>query len=104
MHCPKCKQSLSVWDLGKRFECPRCRAQLQSTGWGAVTAVNIALFVVAGGLMAALLASESAVGVIVGLAVLAAWVWLEFACMRTFLEISFSEEQPMSPKGTDGAI
>jgi hypothetical protein len=34
--CPKCKSTLSQFDIARDFECPNCKTALAATGWTAV--------------------------------------------------------------------
>ena len=51
--CAKCKGNLSLFDVGRSFECPHCRAALTATGWTNVLVFEVlslafGVFVLAG--------------------------------------------------------
>jgi hypothetical protein len=94
IQCPKCQQPFSVWEVGAIRDCPKCEAPLKVLGWPQLFAANAAMFVVLGFLIAGAFASGSAIGWLVGVAVLIAWVVLEGAAMRALLVVAVQSRVP----------
>ena len=92
MQCPKCEQPLSVWEIGAIRDCPRCEVPLKVSGWPQLFAANAAMFVVLGFVIAGTFASGSAIGWLVGVAVLIAWAVLEAAAMRALLTVAVQSQ------------
>lgn len=98
MNCPKCSHNLSLLDVSRQFNCPKCQTLLSTHGWGVVTTVEILLFIIAGEIMISAWLSS---GWLAGLGVGLAWVVIEWKLRKKLLKVEVVEVQE-SPKESHG--
>lgn len=88
MRCPKCDYRFSIWEFGAIRTCPKCGVTVQVLGWRGMAAVNVAMFIVFGFLMAGAATQGGPAGWAFFVGVLIVWAWAEAAAMRALLRVT----------------
>ena len=88
MRCPKCSYRFSIWEIGAVQNCPKCSIAVRVTGWRAMTAANVAMFIIFGLLLAGAGAQGGAWGWGFFAVVLVVWAWAEAVAMRALLSVT----------------
>ena len=99
LHCPKCKQELSVLEITTPFNCPGCGVALSVRGSGALTIIDIALQLLLGTVVIACFVSAHIVGYIIGVLLVIGWLWLMFAAARKVLTVHLQEAKTGGKSG-----